>query len=156
MLDTQVKSELVSIEASSDVVWQILTDIPRYSEWNPFTAKIDGVEGELKLGDNLGLHVTMPKRGNRVQYEQVKIMQHDPSSSSNLAWGMKALSPLILVALREQIIISTGPNSCQYYSTDSFAGILSPLVYKLFYDDIKQGFDSVAFALKARAESGLK
>ena len=75
------------------------------------------------------------------------------AESSNLAWGMRVLSPLLLRALREQIIISTGPHSCQYYSTDSFSGLLSPLVYRLFQQDIQQGFDAVAHALKSRAES---
>ena len=150
MFNTQVRSVTVDIQASREQVWQILTDTARYAEWNPFTPQIDG---RLLLGETLGLHVRMPKRGDRVQYEQLEIMQHAEAESSNLAWGMRVLSPLLLRALREQIIISTGPHSCQYYSSDSFSGLLSPLVYRLFQQDIQQGFDAVAHALKSRAES---
>lgn len=32
-------SEVVEIFAPTSVVWQVLTDMPRYNEWNPFCAR---------------------------------------------------------------------------------------------------------------------
>ena len=34
--DAITRSETVAINAPASIVWQILTDLPRYNEWNPF------------------------------------------------------------------------------------------------------------------------
>ena len=52
-----VTSVTVEIDAPVAVVWQVLTDLDRYAEWNPFTVRIDTT---FKLGDPVHLHIPTP------------------------------------------------------------------------------------------------
>ncbi|OUS06199.1 hypothetical protein A9Q81_03430 [Gammaproteobacteria bacterium 42_54_T18] len=149
MFTHTVVSDTVEINAPIELVWEILVDIAQYPHWNPFTVKI---EGNLKVGNALDLHVNMPKRGDRVQTEIVEKID----APHCLSWGMTlGLSPL-LSALREQKLESISINRCSYVTSDRFSGLLSPLVYFLFYDDVYGGFNRVAYALKNKAEIAWK
>ena len=53
---------------------------------------------------------------------------------------------------RDQYIAELGPDRCEYYTTDTLSGELVELVMETTGEWIKNGFDSVAHALKARAE----
>ena len=142
-----VVSHTVEINAPRELVWEILEDLAQYPQWNPFTVK---VEGTLKVGNAINLHVKMPKRGDRIQTEIVKKID----APRSLSWGMTlGISPL-LSALREQRLESITNDRCSYSTSDRFSGLLSPLVYFLFYEDVHGGFNRVAYALKERAETG--
>ena len=142
-----VVSHTVEINAPRELVWEILEDLAQYPQWNPFTVK---VEGTLKVGNAIDLHVKMPKRGDRIQTEIVKKID----APRSLSWGMTlGISPL-LSALREQRLESITNDRCSYSTSDRFSGLLSPLVYFLFYEDVHGGFNRVAYALKERAETG--
>ena len=47
----------IEIEASPERVWQVLTDIDQFSEWNPF---IRSAKGELKVGSQLEVMIQPP------------------------------------------------------------------------------------------------
>ncbi len=146
MFTHTVISDTVEINAPIELVWEILVDLTQYPHWNPFTVKI---EGELKVGGALDLHVNMPKRGDRIQTEMVEKID----SPHRLSWGMTlGISPL-LSALREQKLENLSNDRCSYTTSDRFSGLLSPLVYFLFYDDVHGGFNRVAYALKKQAEA---
>src|SRR5688572_3760811 len=53
---TEIRAE-VGILASPDEVWEILTDLARYAEWNPYIRRI---EGELCEGAELEVEVEPP------------------------------------------------------------------------------------------------
>lgn len=146
MLNHTIYSDKVSIQAPREFVWSILIDIPRYGEWNPFTYRVDTT---LNIGDPIDLYVRMPVRGDRMQTENVTIVQ----PPETLAWGMKMGFDWLLKAQRKQVLSTTGPDSCQYQTWDAFSGLLTPVVAKLFGEDILNGFNGVAYALKQRAES---
>ena len=52
-----VTSKEVDIAAPAMVVWEVLTDLSRYREWNPFTVK---VESTLKLNEPVDLYIPIP------------------------------------------------------------------------------------------------
>ncbi|OUS24637.1 hypothetical protein A9Q99_24015 [Gammaproteobacteria bacterium 45_16_T64] len=145
MFNHTVYSDIIEINAPKEAVWEILVDIDNYGAWNPFTYKVDG---KLQVKQPIDLHVHMKKRGDRVQTETVEIID----APNTLAWGMTfGLAP-IMSALRKQELQSVSANRCTYSTSDAFSGLLSPLVYILFYDDVRDGFNQVALALKRRAE----
>ena len=115
------------------------------TQWNPFTYK---VETDLGIGSAVNLYVKMPRRGKGLQVEYVK----EVSAPHTLAWGMTMGAPFLLTALREQKLTRLSDNACTYHSTDAFTGWLTPLVMGLFAGPIRDGFNSVAYALKKRAE----
>ena len=145
MFTHTIVSDTIEINAPRELVWEILEDLAQYPQWNPFTVK---AEGSLKVGNAIDLHVKMPKRGDRIQTEIVEKID----SPHCLSWGMKlGISPL-LSALREQILENISNDRCSYTTSDKFSGLLSPLVYFLFHDDVHKGFNRVADALKKHAE----
>jgi hypothetical protein len=142
----EIRSKKVLIDATQERIWEILFDIARYPEWNPFTHR---VESNLQLGDNIDLYVHMPVRGDRMQRERVCVMKEP----EQMAWEMELLSPMLLKARRDQFIRKAGEGTgCYYETVDAFEGLLSPLVTYFFGKDIKAGFDKMCDSLKERAE----
>ena len=48
----------VEIDAAPERVWAVLTDFPRYHEWNPFITRIGG---ELRVGEKLSVTLSPPE-----------------------------------------------------------------------------------------------
>lgn len=145
MPERVIASEKIRINAPIEKVWAILLDLPRYPEWNPFTYRVDST---LAIGAPVDLYVRMRKRGERVQREYVRTVQ----APTTLSWGMTMGHAVVLTALREQKLERIDAQSCSYQSMDAFRGALTPLVTYLFGEDIEEGFNAVARALKAHAE----
>lgn len=57
MAQTQLRSE-VEIDAAPSHVYRILSDFPRYEEWNPF---LTSVRGELVVGSKLRVELSLPE-----------------------------------------------------------------------------------------------
>ena len=49
------RSEVIEIAAPASVVWNILTDLPRYGDWNPFCVKAIST---LEIGAPIEMHLT--------------------------------------------------------------------------------------------------
>ena len=143
-----VRSLSVEIAAPAELVWSILVDLPSYPQWNPYTVK---VESSLRLGEPVNLFLPNPAQPG----ELIHVVEHlaDFEPHRLLAWEMIASADNPDAARREQIIESTGPHSCRYHTTDQFLGPTADQVMANHGPWVKQGFDAVALALKARAEA---
>ena len=146
MFNHTVISKQVTINAPRELVWDILVDLKSYGEWNPFTHRVDST---LKVGDPIDLYVRMPKRGDRMQRERVKAVV----APMKLAWGMSMGAELVLKALREQILVAVSDEVCTYQTTDKISGLLTPVVIKFFGEEMENGFNNMADALKVHAEN---
>lgn len=141
------------IEASSEIdapperVWSILVDLTGYAEWNPFTPRVDA---SLRVGDPVVLHVAM-KPGRKLLVQREVCTANDPDARE-LGWGTTMIAPFVLHANRVQRLEPLPGGRTRYYTSDTFSGLLVPLVMALYRADIQRGFDGVARALKAHAE----
>lgn len=141
------------IEASSEIdapperVWAILVDLARYGEWNPFTPRVDAT---LRIGDPVVLHVAM-KPGQKLLVQREQCTAND-AAARELGWGMTMVAPFLLKANRVQRLEPLPGGRTRYYTSDTFSGLLVPLVMALYGAHIQRGFDGVAQALKDRAE----
>ena len=143
-----VRSLSVEIAAPAELVWSILVDLPRYPQWNPYTVK---VESSLRLGEPVNLFLPDPTRAGELLHVIEQLADFEPHRL--LAWEMHASADNPDAARREQIIESTGPQSCRYHTTDQFLGATADQVMAQHGPWVQQGFDAVAVALKARAEA---
>lgn len=144
MFKQLISSDAVEIEAPIERVWEILVDVERYGEWNPFTPQ---VETDFGIGSRVDLRVAMGPLKLR-QVERIEAV--DPPRL--LVWSTKMGHPVLLSALREQCLEALGESRCRYVTTDAFAGLLTPLVMLLFGQLVRRGFNDVALGLKAQAE----
>lgn len=140
-----VASDPVEIETPAERVWDILVDFERYGEWNPFTTRVDA---SLEIGSPVMLHVRLG-RLKRKQPERIETVE----PPHLLAWGTTIGHPVLLSALREQRVEALSETRSRYLTTDATSGLLTPLVAVLFGRLIRQGFNDMAAALKARAEA---
>jgi hypothetical protein len=126
-------------------VWSVLTDFPRYAEWNPFTfgVECDGIIGHpVKLRVNLGgRRITMNERLTR--YEEGHLV----------AWGLRWLGGFTLHCDRVQALTSIDPQTTSYISYEAFDGLLAGYVYRFHSRPVQAGFDANADAFVARCEA---
>ncbi|HEX7907703.1 MAG TPA: SRPBCC domain-containing protein [Paraburkholderia sp.] len=143
-----VTSIKVEINAPASLVWDVLTDLAAYPQWNPYTVK---VESTLKLGDPVNLFLPNPAAPG----ELIHVIEHLAAFDrpSLLSWEMTPSAGNPDAARRDQVIEATGEASCTYYSTDLFLGPTAPTVMATHGEWVRQGFDAVARSLKTRAES---
>lgn len=135
----------IEIDAPIERVWQILKDVDRYREWNPFTPR---VETTLQVGDPIHLHVRLS--GKRLTHRVEYITRNEPYT---LGWEMKMGARFLLYAERVQTLTARDENRTHYMTEDCFTGWLRPLVLALFGRAMERGFSDCALGLKKAAES---
>lgn len=142
-----VTSVKVQINAPASLVWKVLVDLDKYPQWNPYTVR---VESTLKMGEPVNLFLPDPTRPG----ELIHVIEHLATFDAprRLSWEMSPSEISPDAARRDQYIEVTSEVSCTYYTTDLFLGPTAPAVMEKHGPWVKQGFDSVAHSLKARAE----
>ncbi len=140
-------SQTVQIAAPAAFVWDVLVDYARYPEWNPFTVQ---VETTLQVGAPIDL--TLPSYDGSgetlVSNEIVRVVEpphHLRYDNGDTVPGVRGV--------RDQWITDLGPTRCSYVTTNTISGEHAELALSLTGEWIQAGFDSVAHALKARAEA---
>ncbi len=143
----------VDIDAPIDRVWKILTDLPGYAQWNPFTPR---VESSLEIGDPVHLHVrllTFRGMGERLMHRVETVTRNAPHT---LGWDMKMGARFLLYAERVQVLTPIDEHRTHYMTEDCFTGWLRPLVLGLFGRSMQRGFLDCGLGLKEAAENERK
>ena len=144
---TTIASVVVEIDAPQAFVWDVLVDYARYPEWNPYTVR---VETRLEVGADVVLHLPHPDRpGETMTTTEVMRVIDAPR---HLQYDTADNLPGIF-AVRDQWVEDLGGGRSSYRTTDTFSGEHAQLAYDLQGQWVQAGFDAVALALKARAES---
>ena len=146
--DAVTVSETVEIAAPARLVWEILLDMPRYAEWNPFCVRaVSTLEMGAAVEMTLANYAVPGSLVPNLEY----ICAFEPERL--ISWEMKFTPEWPYPARRDQIIETTGPDSCRYHSTDAFLGANGIHVFRFAGPWVKRAFDDTAHALKARAEA---
>lgn len=133
----------VTINAPPPVVWQILTDFAHYPEWNPFTPTVDcsGV-----VGEPVTLQAQVSKNG-RLRTVSLYLTRWQPHEA--VCWGADAW---YLRVNRCQTLSPLPEGQTQYTNSESFTGLLAPLVIWTQRHNLMRGYRLAAAALKKEAE----
>jgi hypothetical protein len=137
-------NESIEIEASPDLVWQVLVDFERYSEWNP---QIVRLIGSPVVGATLDEWVTVSDE-KQVRFKTV-ILELLPAGK--LVWRGVYGSRWLFCGLHQFILEPLEDGSrTRLIQQETFSGILLPLM------NIKEsavGYRRMNEALKRRAEN---
>ena len=145
---TLVVSDPIEINAPAMVVWKVLTDMPRYGEWNPFCV---WAESTLEMGAPVYMRlVNYPNPGSLAPNCEY-VCAFEPGRL--LSWELKDSEAWPYPARRDQIIEELGPEKCRYQSTDAFTGPNGIHVMRFCGPWVTRAFNDSAKALKARAEA---
>lgn len=144
---TLVRSVTVEIAAPSNVVWDVLTDLDQYPQWNPFclsaTSTLEmGAPVEMVLADYIGAGGTLLNTEYVCAFVPERL----------LSWELRATPESPYAARRDQVIEPSTDGSCRYYSTDAFLGEFAHDIMTETGDWVRRAFDDTAVALKRRSE----
>jgi hypothetical protein len=131
------------IAAPAEVVWEVLADLARYGEWNPF---ITSIEGDLSPGAELRATFLLPGRKPRTFTPTVTAVE----PGKRISWlGRLWLPGLVDAAHSLEITIGTaGP---VFVHREDFRGLLVPALGGLVRDT-HAAFAAMNVALALRAE----
>jgi hypothetical protein len=144
-------SDSIEILAPIDHVWNILTDVDKYPEWNSFTPR---VSTSLKVGEEFTLDCQMTPTNLMKNVPEV-MLEFDPQNYI-LSWGSSRTKRKGVTGDRKQELIQNSPSITVYRVREQFTGPLASLVIVFYARSLQKGFANAAQELKKRAESTVK
>ena len=135
----------IEIQASADRVWQLLTDIASFPEWNPFIRR---ASGEIRIGARLEVHI-QPSGASGMTFRPT-VLRAEPERE--LRWLGHLLIPGLFDGEHIFTLESLGANRVRFVQREVFTGLLVPLFARRLETDTRRGFEEMNRALKARAE----
>ncbi len=135
-------STSITINASQEAAWKILSDVVRWQEWTPTVAKVEALNiPELKLGNRY--KVIQPK----LQPAEWTVTVLTPSS---FTWESKSPG-MHMVA--QHILTAKGGNQTELTLTFAFYGWLGKLIGTIYGKMSADYIQTEARSLKKRVEN---
>ncbi len=135
----------IDIDAPPDVVWDVLTDLEAYDQWNPF---IVSSSGSVAVGEQLT---------NRMEPPGGKGMTFKPrvtevADQRVFEWLGRLVVPGVFDG-RHRFELSERDGKTRLEQNEDFSGILVPFMRKSLDGQTLKGFEVMNAALKDRAEA---
>jgi hypothetical protein len=141
---TELRAE-VEINAPLPHVYRVLTDFPRYAEWNPF---ITAIAGKLVRGERLTVDLSLPEGSS---YElKPQLMQ--VTENAELRWRGHFWLPSLLEAEHFFQLEGRGDTQTRFVQGQNFSGFFVRFANKTLTQTAR-GLVYMNQALKKRAES---
>ena len=134
----------IEIQSSPETVWQILTQLDKWSEWNPF---ITTAIGKAQSGEKV--NITIPT-GSKEMTLHCTVIRADPNRE--LRWSYHVISPGLFRGEHIFTIEPMGVNRVRFVNLEVFNGLLVPLQANDIDTNSRRGFEEMNRDLKARAE----
>ncbi|MCI4065585.1 SRPBCC domain-containing protein [Micromonospora sp. R77] len=134
----------ITISSPPERVWEILTDLPRYQEWNPFVRR---AAGRPAVGEALTLFIQPPGEKGMTHHPTVTVAE----PARQFQWLGKVAVPGLFGA-RHEFVLEAAAGGTLVRHRETFTGLLVPFL-KRTLDRTELGFDQLNRALKERAET---
>jgi hypothetical protein len=135
----------IEIDAPPDVVWEVLTDLDGYADWNPF---ITSSVGKPEVGEKL-VNRMEPPGGKAMTFKpQVTVVE----DGKTFEWLGK-LGFAGVFDGRHRFEVEASPTGTKLTQSESFDGMLVRFLRRSLDTKTISGFEEMNVALKARAES---
>jgi hypothetical protein len=134
----------IEIQARPDQVWQVLTSLNSYPEWNPF---ITLAAGNPKVGEKVDITV---RSGTKEMVLHCIVVRVEPNKE--LCWKYHVISPVLFRGEHRFIIDQLEGDKVRFIDQEIFNGLLVPAQAKNIDTNSKLGFEAMDKALKVRAE----
>ena len=129
----------INIQAKPEVLWNLLTDARRFPSWN---STITNIEGEIREGERLRLHVPGTKRTFTPKVSGVVPGQR-------MVWS-DGLKPLFK-GVRSFVLSPRGKDSTEFVMNERFSGVIFAMTKRML-PDFRPIFEAYANDLKREAE----
>jgi hypothetical protein len=130
-----------TIEATPDAIWAILTDAPRYADWD---SGVERVEGRIAPGEK----ITVYSKVNPGRAFPVAVSEFAPGQKMVWSGGM----PLgLFKGTRTFTLTPQASGATTFTMREEYTGPLAPLIWRSI-PDLNPSFQQFAAGLKRRAE----
>ena len=135
----------IGVQAPAEVIWEIVHDLSRWHEWNPTYPR---AAGQIRIGETLTLTLALP--GQPQQELKPKVLDWVPNEQ--LHWQLSLMGGMIktLRYIEIQPLVDEG---CIVDNGELFGGLMGRSLGKRMGRTVRQGFQAMNEALKARAEA---
>ncbi len=135
----------ITIDAPPETVWEMVTDLDQYAEWNPF---IVSAAGEVAVGERLT---------NRMAPPEGKAMTFKPTvtevdTGQTFEWLGRLGMPGVFDGRHRFDLSPTPDGGTRLVHSEKFSGVLVRFMRKSLDTQTRQGFEVMNTALKTRAE----
>lgn len=134
----------IEIQAPAERVWQVLTDLDHYADWNPF---IQQAVGEAKPGNNVDVTVGVGARERTLHCQVVKV-----EPIRELRWRYAVGLPALFSGEHSFTLEPIDASRVRFVDREVFSGLLVPLQARDIDTNTRRGFEAMDSALKAQAE----
>jgi hypothetical protein len=134
----------VDIQAPAATVWQVLTDIDRYDDWNPFMPRLSG---RLAPGERLTVTI---RPGTRTMTFRPTVLEVEDGRL--IRWRGRLGMPGLFDGEHELRLEPTADGGTRFVQRESFTGLLVRMMPGVL-DDTAAGFAAMNTALRDRAVS---
>lgn len=135
----------IEIDAGPQRVWEVLTDLTSYPEWNPMIRRAGG---ELRTGARLELRFEPEGRKGRTYRPRLLVVEQD----RELRWLGSPGVPKLLESQHYFIIEPKSDDRSHLEHGMVFYGLLIPLLGNRLEASTRGPFEDMNRALKDRAE----
>lgn len=134
----------IEIQASPEKVWQVLTDLDKYAEWNPL---LHNAAGKTQVGEKVDVAFrTASKKGSL----RCTVIEARPNQK--LCWEYHVVLPGLLKGKHIFTIEPIGEEQVRFIDREIFNGLFVPLIAKDIDTNSKTAMETMDKALKARVE----
>ena len=138
----------IEIDASPAAVWAVLTDLDRYSEWNPFIVSASGL---VDVGEGL-INRLQPPGGRAIT---IKPTVTAVEEGSVFEWLGRFGFAGVFDGRHRFELHPTATNGTRVVHKEYFSGVLVRLLRRSLDTQTRDGFVAMNVALKARAEANV-
>jgi hypothetical protein len=135
----------IDIHAPAGAVWEVLTDLERYAEWNPFI-----VEAAGKVAVGACLTVRVKPVGGRATAFRPTVTAADPER--RFAWLGRLWGVPGLFDGAHRFELQADGDRTRLVQAEDFRGVLVPLFAGSLETGSRAGFEAMNVALARRAE----
>lgn len=132
------------IDAPAEVVWNVITDLDHYRDWNPFITEL---AGDLRVGGRLQATFTLANRKPRTFTPTVTVLE----PGRRLTWVGRLAVPRLFDA-EHTIAIEPRSGRTELLHTEHFRGLL-PLMLGRLLAATHDAFVTMDEALAQRART---
>ena len=136
----------IEIDATPEVVWEVLTDLDQYADWNPFIVE---AAGETVVGQRLTNRLQPP--GGRAMTFRPRVTEVE--TDATFEWLGRLGLPGVFDGRHRFELQSTGSGGTRLVQREQFDGVLVRFMRSSLDTRTRAGFEAMNAALKDRAEA---
>lgn len=134
----------LEINAPAALVWEVISDLGKYPEWNPFQVEC---RSSLKPGEPIDMRVKLLAKP---QAQREWVLEY--VEGKRFAYRMKPV-PGCLSSYRSHEVTALGSERTRYHSYFHLQGWMRHVVVALLGSKLQAGFAGMTAALQRRAET---